>query len=398
MNKIIAVCFSSVLFAFLFSCDLQQNGGTIITVVNTLDMYRDFETIEISKTDLLLKEHEKFNNLEVRDWFTKVATVSQFVDKDGDGFDDVLLFQPKVAAKSEKKYELVMNNTSVKTKARGFCYSRFVPERTDDYAWENDKVAFRVFGPTAQKMVEENVEGGTLSSGVDAWLKKVPYPIINNWYKKNNIRPGAYHEMSPEGLDNFHVGVSRGIGGTAVKKDARYYISKNYTNWRKITTGPIRTSFVLDYDDWGPEGNIISEKKYISLDYGNNLSKFEVDVLGTEIISAGLTLHEKDGLITENPKNGWISYWEPHGESELGTAIVSAKGDMVGSEYYVTSLQDSSNLFAQLKVNNNKVVYYAGFAWKESGQYPTKASWEKYLKCFALKINNPLKVKISTYE
>ncbi|MBP1839879.1 hypothetical protein J2Z57_001926 [Formosa algae] len=65
---------------------------------------------------------------------------------------------------------------------------------------------------------------------------------------------------------------------------------------------------------------------------------------------------------------------------------------MTASDYYVTDLTDRSNLYAQLKVNDNKVVYYAGLAWKESQQYPTKASWEAYLSEFSQKINAPLEV------
>ena len=378
--------------ALFFSCGTQKKPNAVITVINKLEIPRSFETIEISKTKLNLREGEEFNKLVVRDVKTKEPSICQFVDKDGDGSDDVLLFQPKIAGGSEKSYELVIGDKKEKCESTEFCYSRFVPERTDDYAWENDKVAFRVFGPAAQKIVEDKLPGGTLSSGVDAWLKKVPYPIINNWYKKNDIRPGAYHEMSPEGLDNFHVGVSRGIGGTAVKKESKYFISRNYTKWRTITTGPIRTSFVLDYADWNAEDQLISEKKYISLDYGSNLSRFEIHASGTDVLSVGITLHENDGFITENVKNGWVSYWEPHEASELGTAIIAPKGNMIGSEYYVTTEKDRSNLYAQLKVEENKVIYYAGFAWKESEQYPTKASWEKYLKDFALRINNPLEI------
>lgn len=31
--------------------------------------------------------------------------------------------------------------------ADGFAACRFVPERMDDFAFENDKVAFRIYGP-----------------------------------------------------------------------------------------------------------------------------------------------------------------------------------------------------------------------------------------------------------
>jgi hypothetical protein len=390
MNSIKFVLFS--LTILICSSCLTETKSKYIVVKNSLTLERSFETVALTKEILNVND---LNNLGIKDVKSNELLITQLVDLDGDGEMDQLLFQPQLLPTSEKKYEVVIISEKQKTKSEDLCYSRFVPERTDDYAWENNKVAFRTFGPKAQKMIEDAIPGGTLSSGIDAWLKKVEYPIINKWYAKNDIRPGAYHEMSPEGLDNFHVGSSRGVGSTAVKKDADYYISKNYTNWKTITTGPIRTSFVLNYADWDANGQVISEKKNISLDYGSNLTKYEIDVKGTDVISAGLTLHENDGVITESVNKGWISYWEPHGDSELGTAIVATKGNMVTSEYYVTPLQDRSNLYAQLKVTNNKVEYYSGYGWKESGQFPTKTSWENYLNDFAQKINTPLVVVIN---
>ncbi|PNW25174.1 DUF4861 family protein, partial [Formosa algae] len=306
---------------------------------------------------------------------------------------DVLLFQPELSAQSEKQFELFVADANLVQDTTAYCYSRFVPERTDDYTWENNRVGFRTYGPVAQKMIEDSIPGGTLSSGIDAWLKKVDYPIINNWYAKNDKDPGYYHIDHGEGLDNFHVGSSRGVGGSAVKVDTSYYISKNFTDYKTITTGPIRTSFVLHYADWDANGKMISEEKHISLDYGSNFSRLEIHVEGTDVISIGLTLHDNLGTITEKVDEGWISYWESeYFDSELGTAVVAPKGVMTASDYYVTDLTDRSNLYAQLKVNDNKVVYYAGFAWKESQQYPTKASWEAYLSEFSQKINAPLEV------
>ena len=390
MSSIKFVLFSLTIL-ICSSCS-KETKSKYIVVKNSLALERSFETVALTKEILNVND---LNNIGIKDVKSNELLITQLVDLDGDGEMDQLLFQPQLLPTSEKKYEVVIISEKQKTKSEDLCYSRFVPERTDDYAWENNRVAFRTFGPKAQEMIEDAVPGGTLSSGIDAWLKKVEYPIINKWYAKNDIRPGAYHEMSPEGLDNFHVGSSRGVGSTAVKKDADYYISKNYTNWKTITTGPIRTSFVLNYADWDANGQVISEKKNISLDYGSNLTKYEIDVKGTDVISAGLTLHENDGVITESVNKGWISYWEPHGDSELGTAIVATKGNMVTSEYYVTPLQDRSNLYAQLKVTNNKVEYYSGYGWKESGQFPTKTSWENYLNDFVQKINTPLVVVIN---
>ncbi|CDF78759.1 conserved hypothetical protein [Formosa agariphila KMM 3901] len=388
---------SCVVAASLFvSCGSKEKESTLITVKNNLELPRSFETIEISRADVTLKEGERFEDFSVQDVATKSMLTSQFVDEDQDGTADVLLFQPELAPNSEKQFELVIIDVTIKHDSVVHCYSRFVPERTDDYTWENDKVAFRTYGPVAQKMIEDSIPGGTLSSGIDAWLKKVDYPIIDKWYAKNAKNPGAYHIDHGEGLDNFHVGSSRGVGGSAVKVDTSYYISKNFTDYKTITNGPIRTSFVLDYADWDANGNTISEEKHISLDYGNNFSRFEIHVEGTDVLSIGLTLHDNLGTITENVDEGWISYWESeYFDSELGTAVVAAKSDMISSDYYVTNMKDRSNLYTQLKVNDNKVVYYAGFAWKESKQYPTKASWEKHIQEFAEKINSPLEVSFN---
>ncbi len=379
-----------LIVTILFSCT-QEKKNTIITVKNSLDFERTFETVEIKKSSLNI---DNLSSIGIKDVKTDKLQVTQLVDIDGDGTMDEILFQPKIAANSESNFEIVTVTEFEKPKTKEFCYSRFVPERTDDYTWENNKVAFRVYGPVAQKMIEDKVPGGTLSSGVDAWLKRVEYPIINKWYKEFTDGVGTYHEDTGEGLDNFHVGVSRGVGGIAVKVDDTYYFSKNYTKWRTITTGPIRTSFYLEYENWDAAGNKIKESKTISLDLGSNFSKFSTNIEGTNYISAGLTLHEKDGEVTGNSKNGWVSYWQPHADSEIGTAIIADNKTFKGFEKYDVETKDLSNAYAHLNVTNNKVVYYAGFGWLKSKQFTSKKDWETYLTQFSKQINTPLKVTI----
>ncbi|NKI27354.1 DUF4861 domain-containing protein [Arenibacter sp. 6A1] len=375
----------------LTACSEPKKETTIL-VTNQLDKERTFETVSLTKDFLKVND---LTGLGVRELKTGTLLVTQSVDTDGDGTMDELLFQPTIAPNSEQKYEIVPIDKDAQPTAPEYCYSRFVPERTDDYTWENNRVAFRVYGPTAQKMIEDKIPGGTLSSGVDAWLKKVEYPIINKWYKETLDGTGNYHEDTGEGLDDFHVGVSRGVGGMAVRQDTVYHLSKNYTGWRTITTGPIRTSFYLEYENWDAGGKLIKESKIISLDLGSNFSKFDVSLEGSNEVSAGLTLHEKDGEVTANTDKGWVSYWQPHGDSELGTAIVAAKSTFIGFEKYDTETKDLSNAYAHLKVKNNKTVYYAGFGWKESGQFGSQQEWEAYLDEFSTKINNPLVVTLT---
>lgn len=378
-------------FLVITSACSQKEKIKTISVINELDIERSFETVELTKGFLKV---EDLTNIGIRNTMTDELEVSQLVDLEGDGISDLLLFQPLVGPKSEAVFEIVLLTETEKPVATEHCFSRFVPERTDDYAWENDKVAFRTYGPTAQKMFEENIEGGTLSSGMDAWLKKVPYPVINKWYKKYTDGTGSYHEDTGEGLDNFHVGTSRGVGGLAIKKDSTYYLSKNFSKWRTITTGPIRTSFYLEYEAWDAGGDSIKESKIISLDYGSNLSKFEVRINTTLPVSVGLTLHEKDGIVTGDTKKGWLSYWEPHEASELGIAIVASPSIFLDFETYDTEAKDLSNAYAHLSVNENIVTYFAGFAWKESGQFNNPKEWEQYLNGFARRLKSPLVVKM----
>lgn len=364
-----------------------------ITVTNSLPVDREFETIELTRKSLGLSNSVKLEELAVKEKNTDLFLESQAVDNDGDGTMDVLLFQPKISASSQKEYEIVASANTSATKNIN-CYSRFVPERTDDYAWENNKVAFRTYGPVAQKMVEDKIPGGTLTSGIDAWLKRVEYPIINKWYEKTISGTGSYHKDTGEGLDNFQVGDSRGIGGIAVNVEGKYYFSKNFISWKTITTGPIRTSFILTYADWDAKGNKITESKLISLDYGSYLSRFEIHITGTKTIAAGLTLHDKKGTIGTNIKEGWLGYWEPIDDSEIGMGLVAPKNTLISFDNHVTTEKELSNLYGTLKVKDNKAVYFAGFGWKKGSPFQTKAEWEKYLSSFSEKINNPLVVKV----
>jgi hypothetical protein len=382
---------SCVFIVIIFSSFYLNEGNVSITVKNTLNVERSFETVVLTKEFLKNKD---LSLLGIQDKESGEIQVTQTVDLDGDAVMDELLFQPKIAAKSKKEFIIIPITVSQKPISEIYCYSRFVPERTDDYAWENNKVAYRTYGPKAQKMVEDNVKGGTLTSGIDAWLKRVEYPIINKWYEKTISGKGSYHIDSGEGLDNFQVGNSRGIGGIAVKIDSTYYTSKNFISWKTITTGPIRTSFELTYADWDAKGNKIKETKNISLDYGSYLSRYVISISGTKTVSVGLTLHDKKGKTGTNLKEGWLDYWESLDDSELGTGIVAPKNCIIGFDNFITSEKDSSNLFGEFKVANNTINYYAGFGWKKGSSFQTQKDWEAYLSMFAQKINNPLIVAI----
>ncbi|MBN2763350.1 MAG: DUF4861 family protein, partial [Bacteroidales bacterium] len=175
----------------LLGCNVRSFNKTI-AFKNNLDIARLSETVTIPLDKLDMKAEEFKDGLFVKDLSSGAFRPTQFVDQDGDGTNDALVFQVDIPPLSTRNFELtsakdieIHQDTLVST------YSRFVPERIDDYAWENDRVAFRTYGPEAERLAKDGEGGGTLSSGIDCWLKRVDYPVIDKWYKMDAEGKGS---------------------------------------------------------------------------------------------------------------------------------------------------------------------------------------------------------------
>ncbi|MCH7398776.1 DUF4861 domain-containing protein [Belliella sp. DSM 107340] len=292
----------------------------------------------------------------------------------------------------EEKIILISTNNEPQSKPDISTFSRFVPERTDDFAWENDKVAFRTYGPNARDLVLEGKSGGTLSSGIDAWHKKVNYPIIDKWYDKELNTSGTYHKDDGEGADFYHVGSSRGVGSSGFWAGDTLFAAVNFTDYEILANGPLRTVFKLHYAPYDAKDLKIKETKTISIDLGSNFSKYEIKVEeadGKELpyLTAGITLHDKKGEIFVNTDKGYFAQWEPMSGTEIGTAIVVVD-PIEGYKEHITDYVDQSQLLVHVKPRNDSFTYYAGFAWDQAGEITSITEWEKYLSEFSDRLKN----------
>ncbi|MFB6319401.1 DUF4861 family protein [Saccharicrinis sp. FJH54] len=387
--------FTFILVLSVISC--TKETGLKLKITNPTDVERSHEVVSVP-VETLLANHLDLSGILVAENLSNglVYPVQLSKGKDSDT-TAAALFQPEVGANSTTT--VLIRNLKPGEAApveEIVCYSRFVPERIDDYAWENDRVAFRVYGPEAQRLTEAGDPGGTLSSGVDCWLKKVDYPIINKWYKKPS-QGGTYHEDTGEGLDNYHVGSSRGCGGTMVfdKETGKMYAAKNYIKWDKIEDGIIRGDFKLYYAPYAAGEDTVTETKYISIDKGSNLTRFEIEVKGTDAITVGITLHEKKQEISADATVGWFNFEDKHYfGSELNTAVVVDPKYVTGYEEYIVNQPEKSHLLVHLKPIDGKIIYYSGFFWKESRQFASTQAWKDYLNDFAVQVTKPLEVTI----
>jgi hypothetical protein len=274
-------------------------------------------------------------------------------------------------------------------------YGRIVPERKDDFAWENDQVAFRVYGPALQAT-------GEITSGIDVWSKRVPDLIVNAWYNRDaegqrtHNSMLSYHKDAGQGLDSYDVGPTRGCGGTGLWKDGRLSVSKNYLSAEVLAGGPIRFRFRLRYAPWMADGVEVSEEKIVTLDAGSHLNRIESTFFfrgaqssarQTAQWAAGLAMHQGAHVMASD---GILSVWEPltdPGAGMDGTAIVLEPGRT--SE----TTQASGNALLLLPaMPGAPIAYYAGAAWSKSS-IPDEAAWNHYLQEFRGRLAHPLKTR-----
>lgn len=254
-------------------------------------------------------------------------------------------------------------------------WARFVPEREDDFAWENDLVAFRTFGPALRNSTED--------SGIDCWFKRVNYPIIDKWYTGGN-----YHEDHGEGYDGYQVGSSRGCGGNGIWKNGKLYISDVYKEWKIVSRTPEQSVFELTYD-YNVDGTPIREVKRIAIEMGKRLFRSESTFTqdGKPIvldIAIGVTTHGGKATATLNPQRGWMACWEKIDGSGLCTGVAIAPKQVVEMrEVKSTNANEGHALLLTRTDNTGKVAWFSGYGWERAGTITTPEKWQAYLTEFA---------------
>ena len=379
MKRIITTAILGLLLANGCKPEKTEESGFSISVSNDLDFDRN-EIVSFDAKNLLDKfEKAAIDYILITDSTGKTIR-HQWLDYDKDGTPEEFLFMAKVAAHKTSHYKIISDSSFAMPEKEAVAYSRFVPERTDDYAWENDKVAFRTYGPTGQKEALEGVEGSTLSSGIDIWLKRTNKSIINKWYAEHVKNPGYYHTDHGEGYDPYHVGNSRGLGGLGVFENDSLYVSQNFVEYKTIASGPLKTIFELSYAPWDPYN--VKETKRISLALGSHFSKFEISIEAEDGIpnyATGITLHNNQGEYEIDKEEGWIMHWERIDDAQVGEGIVMKPAVIDSAFAYTSKFPDQSNLLVTT-TPKSPFTYYAGFAWEKSGDVSSKEDWIEIIK------------------
>lgn len=384
MKSIINTLFIASLLVLLgISYACRQGNDIIITTENKLDIPLSDQTIAIALSEGLIKGEDP-GYLLVKEAGSEDTLVSQLLDMDGDGEYEELIFQSDYKALEKKQFIVSVVDEKL-AEAGSKTYARFVPERMDDFAWENDRIAFRMYGPALEAT-------GEIGSGIDVWSKKVDYLVLDKWYEMAD-----YHNDHGEGCDHYKVGPSRGCGGSAYYVDDSLITSNNYVKWEILANGPIRSVFKLTYAPVEVDGKMISETKTISLDAGSNLNRFENNYIAEELpdnmdIVVGIVKRKGDTEESLSTAVGWMSYWQPEVKTHGNTAC----GLVFDPGIFEKFSSDADNNLVICRANKEEpFVYYAGAGWTESGQFSDQQSWEKYLEEFSKKLASPIEITIN---
>jgi hypothetical protein len=370
-----------------------QAASLSVTTENPLAIARASQTIELTVSQLEPLGTKDLTTVHVKDSAGKELLV-QAVDTDGDAFrrPDIVIFQSDFAASEKKNFTVSTGAKQVYSKEQYKAFGRFVRERFDDFAWENDRIAHRTYGKAL-----ETWEGEPLSSStIDIWSKRTARMVVNDWYLSDD-----YHADHGEGADFYSAGPSRGCGGSGLWADDRLWTSRNYVESRVLANGPIRVMFELVYEPFNVNGISVAEVKRITLDAGSQLDHFQSTYKQytrpgqAQKLTAGIGLKKTTGDKTEaNQEKGWLVKWEPVAKNagQQGLAIV------VNPSSFASQTEDKLNQLVLTPVGENGVAdYWAGFCWDKAGLITSAEAWKQHVDEFAQGLSAPIKVSVKAH-
>ena len=284
--------------------------------------------------------------------------------------------------------------------------------RKDDIAWENDRCAYRVYGPALQRT-------GERSFGTDIWVKNTPDTVVYERYVKDmngNIKGDkmdakvrdiltSFHLDHGNGLDPYRVGATLGLGAPSLMVGKNQVLPYCYKDYRILDNGPLRFTVELTYNPStvGDMKNVV-EHRIISLDKGSNFNKMTVWYDGLTIptdFATGFPIHEED-TETKTFAKDYVSYADPTDNVEVNNSQVFVGvlfPEGIDHTYY--QLFDKKHdgatghalgLKRGLK-NLEKYSYYFGAAWSKY-DVRSYAEWQIRIKDYLDALKNPLQVEV----
>lgn len=299
-----------------------------------------------------------------------------------------------------------------------FVYGKQYPERVDDIAWENDRTAYRVYGPALQR-------SGEKAYGIDVWVKNTPdlevdkryktelsnHPKIEELKKAGKTEEAiemeqetTYHFDHGYGLDCYKVGPTLGCGTPALMDGSEIVMPYCYKTYKILDNGPLRFTVQLDYNPFniGDDKNV-TEHRIISCDKGSNFNKMTVwydGITKPRDMVAGVVIHSEDTKSIVCGEN-YVLYADPtdnpakqNFQIYVGVLFPNGVKNTKSIIYETPTNGNAGHGVGMITYQpNEKYTYYFGSAWSKN-DVRTMNEWilrsEESLKA----IQEPLKVTV----
>ena len=375
-----------------------------VTVTHDLDAARPSETIVVPWQDVnAALPGALIQRLVVKDaaghvlpyQVTNVAPLAKDPHGVGAAYGE-LLFQHDFRPGEKTATFVVEKSDTLTPPFAPKAFARYVPERLDDFAWENDVIGHRTYGPALAAPAAPGSGKEVLeTSGLDIWFKRVDYPIVDRWYNKGHDH---YHKDEGEGMDMYNVGRSRGAGGTGVWDGKQLYTSSNWAGWKVLANGPIRAVFELSYAAWNAAGTQVTETKRFTVDDGRQLdqidSTFTFSGPSALTVAVGLNRTPSDkkqeariALVKDDANHALLQWVEQAANGAFGTAVV-----LPASTGFA---QDALNDLVLARVESGKPLrYWVGAAWDRAGRITSKSAWQAYVAAEAKRAAHPVRIAL----
>ncbi len=348
-----------------------------IVVSNDLDLERVDETVEIPLASL---EGVPVESIVVLNATGEQVPYQVYTAACG---AEVLLFQATVGPNAKAVYRVVEGEPE----GYATCaYSRYVPERFDDYAYENNVIAGRIYGPALES---------PRTYGADIWVKCTERLVIDEWFAKED-----YHHNYGEGMDCYKVDNTLGGGAWAPVNSAfDVVIGDNYASYTHVCDGPIRTEAVFEYDAVDVDGQAVSAKRVMSLDANSHFIKnvFTFSHEGEPLTFALAAV--KHDVSAFSAKDNWVAFTEassdtddPERDGDISIGLVYAP--CAGADYTTLETIGANHTgIVEYGSPSDTYIGYTGTGWSQGGIESAEA-WKELVANFALTVLHPLKVEV----
>lgn len=271
---------------------------------------------------------------------------------------------------------------------KNVAYGRMYPERSDDIAWENDRTAYRCYGPALQRR-------GERAYGNDIWVKNTPELICEARYHSESVmnadadrvRPKdrhaadsiihskSYHLDHGYGLDPYSVGPSLGCGTTALMDGDNIIYPYCWDKYELLDNGPLRFTVHLTYKKTVAAGDSVVEHRLLSLDKGSSFNRCTVWYEGMQkplTLAAGIVIHTADTKSVDLEQN-YVLYADPTDKPDdhqfqTFIGVIFPEGNVGSKRLDLPKAEGdrAGHLLCQLPgYKGDKYTYYFGTAWSK---------------------------------